>query len=312
MLRWMLLLVAGLCAGLAPAEERAKKVIFIGIDGCRWDAVQAANTPHLDQLVANGFFAHGTEILAPRETPGDTVSGPGWSNLLCGVWPDKHGVIDNSFQGANYDEYPHFFARIKAVRPAAATGSFSNWGPIKDKILRGADEVYSEDAHGAAAYIAADERAANACIDVLRTKQPDVLMLYQGQVDETGHAKGFHPSVPEYRQAIERVDAAIGQVLQTIRDRSTFDSEDWLVLVATDHGGLGTGHGGGRKVDEIRRTFLIVSGPSAKRGRTEEPTYQVDVVATALTHLGIALQPEWKLDGKPVGLKSLDAANRGP
>jgi predicted AlkP superfamily pyrophosphatase or phosphodiesterase len=277
-------------------------VIFIGVDGCRWDAVEAAHTPHLDQLVANGFFAAGTDIIAPRETPGDTVSGPGWSNLLCGVWPDKHGVVDNSFKDSNYKRYPHFFARVKEVRPNAVTASFSNWGPIKEKILSAADEIYTEDAHGMAAYIAADERVADACLAVLRTKQPDVVMLYQGQVDETGHAKGFHPTVPEYRQAIERVDAAIGRVMQTIRQRPTFSQEDWLVLVATDHGGVGLNHGGGRMIDDIRRTFLIVSGASARNGRTEEPTYQVDVVATALTHLGIEPKPEWRLDGKPVGL----------
>jgi len=307
MLRNVYLCVTVCVATLATAAEPVKKVIFFGIDGCRWDAVEAAETPNLDRLVKDGYFAVGTEILAPRETPGDTVSGPGWSNLLCGVWPDKHGVVDNSFKGSNYKEYPHFFARVKEVQPNAVTASFSNWGPIKDRILSAADEVYTEDAHGAVAYIAADTRATDACIDVLRTKQPDVVMLYQGQVDETGHAKGFHPTVPEYRQAIERVDANIGSVLQTIRDRSTFAQEDWLVIVATDHGGLGTNHGGGRKIDEIRRTFLIVSGPSARKGRTEAPTYQVDVVATALSHLGIAPKPEWKLDGKPVGLKQLAA-----
>jgi hypothetical protein len=290
-------------AAFASAAEPVKKVMFIGVDGCRWDAVEVADTPHLDRLVKDGYFAIGTEILAPRETPGDTVSGPGWSNLLCGVWPDKHGVVDNSFKGSNYKEYPHFFARVKEVRPNATTASFSNWGPIKDRILSAADEVYTEDAHGAVAYIAADTRATDACIDVLRTKQPDVVMLYQGQVDETGHAKGFHPKVPEYCAAIERVDDNIGRVLQTIRDRSTFEYEDWLVIVATDHGGLGTNHGGGRKIDEIRRTFMIVSGPSAMKGRTEAPTYQVDVVASALKHLGIEPKPEWKLDGKAVGLK---------
>jgi len=303
MLRCACVWFAVLSATLTAAEP-SKKVIFIGIDGCRWDAVEAAETPNLDQLVKDGFLAIGTEILAPRETPGDTVSGPGWSNLLCGVWPDKHGVVDNSFKGSNYKEYPHFFARLKEVRPHAVTASFSDWGPIKDKILSAADEVYTEDAHGAAGYAEADVRAADACIEALRTKQPDAVMLYQGQVDETGHAKGFHPTVAEYRQAIERVDGSIGRVLKAICERPSFAQEDWLVIVATDHGGVGLNHGGGRKLDEIHRTFLIVSGPSSMKGRTEAPTYQVDVVATALAHLGVMPKPEWKLDGHPVGLRA--------
>lgn len=303
MFRLIGVMVLGLHVSAWSAEP-VKKVLFIGIDGTRWDALEAANTPNIDQLIAKGMLSVGTEIIAPRETKGDTVSGPGWSNLLCGVWPDKHGTIDNSFKGMNYKEYPHFFSRIKEVRPELRTASYSDWGPISKHILSGADESLGEDAHGASGYREADVRLATACAAHLREKNPDVVMLYLGQVDETGHAKGFHPRVPEYIAAIERVDGLIGDVLAAIHARPKVAEEDWLILVGTDHGGIGTGHGGGRDVPEIRRTFMIVSGPSTVRGKLEAQTYQVDHVATALTHLGIALKPEWKLDGRAVGLKA--------
>lgn len=289
------------------AAEPQPKVLFIGIDGCRWDAVEAAKTPHIDALIEQGWLAVGTSILAPRETKGDTVSGPGWSNLLCGVWPDKHGVIDNSFRGSHYDTYPHFFARIKAQRPQAITASFSDWGPIKEKILSAADHTVDLPAHGAADYSKKDAELAAACAEFVRQQPVDVAMLYLGQVDETGHAKGFHPKVPEYIAAIERVDALIGQVREAIAARATLKEENWLILVGTDHGGAGTNHGGGREIPEIHRTFMIVSGAAAKSGRTEDQTYQVDHVATALTHLGIALDPFWQLDGQPRGLKGVTA-----
>ena len=41
-----------------------KKVLFIGIDGCRSDALEAANTPNIDQLIENGLYindVHGTK-----------------------------------------------------------------------------------------------------------------------------------------------------------------------------------------------------------------------------------------------------------
>lgn len=287
------------------SAEPVKKVIFIGTDGTRWDALEAADTPNLDALIAKGALSVGTEIIAPRETKGDTVSGPGWSNLLCGVWPDKHGSLDNSFLRTNYPEYPHFFARIKESQPKLQTASFSDWGPISKNILSQADETVGEDAHGANGYAEADARITKACATHLREKNPDAVMLYLGQVDETGHAKGFHPKVPEYIAAIERVDGLIGEVVAAIKARPTFADEDWLILIATDHGGVGTGHGGGRQVPEIRRTFMLLNGPSVKPGKVEEQTYQVDIVATALTHLGIGLKPEWKLDGRAVALKSV-------
>lgn len=298
------LLVLSLTPTVGSSAGPVRKVLFIGVDGTRWDAVEVARTPNIDALVEQGALSVGTEIIAPRETKGDTVSGPGWSNLLCGVWPDKHGTADNSFKGMNYTEYPHFFARIKAARPELKTASYSDWGPIQSKILSHGDEVVHEDSHGAAAYTDADARLAKACATHIREKNPDAVMLYLGQVDETGHAKGFHPKVPEYIAAIERVDGLIGEVVKAIQARPTIADEDWLVLIATDHGGAGLGHGGGRQNPDIHRTFMIISGPSAVRGKVEEQTYQVDVVATALTHLGIALNPEWKLDGRAVGLKS--------
>ena len=32
-------------------------------------------------------------------------------------------------------------------------------------------------------------------------------------------------------------------------------------------------------------------------------TYLVDVPVTALTHLGVRIDPAWQLDGRPVGLR---------
>jgi predicted AlkP superfamily pyrophosphatase or phosphodiesterase len=304
--KW-LVFVGLLCvAATVWADGPARKVLVIGIDGCRPDAIAAANVPNLKKLMDRGTYCVDTQILAPRETPGDTVSGPGWSNLLTGVWPDKHGVIDNSFKGSNYAEFPHFFVRIKQKVPESLTASFSTWPPVKEKILSGADVAKNFPESGPKNlddYVAGDAQAAQACAELIAKRDPTAVVLYLGQVDETGHRYGFHPKVKEYVNAIETVDGLIGDVLAAIDGRPNLAKESWLVIVCTDHGGVGLGHGGGRKTPEIRDVFLIVSGLAAKGQRHDEPTYQVDVVATVLTHLGIALDPAWKLDGKPVGLK---------
>ena len=302
---WCVLLAVVTAISSAVADE-TRHVLVIGIDGCRPDALAIAETPHLDALIRNGMYFDGTDIVSPdRKNPANTVSGPGWSNLLCGVWPDKHGVVDNKFTEPKYDQFPHFFARLKEARPDAKTASFSDWGPIKDNITRGGDLVVDfsvKDAKGPEAYERGDVASTAACVELLGRENPACVVLYLGQVDENGHAYGFHPSVPPYRNAIERVDGHIGQVMAAIAKRPGAQSENWLVVVCTDHGGTGTDHGGGQKNYDIRRTFLIVSGNAAQKGRSEDATYQVDVVPTLLTHLGVALKPEWGLDGKPVGL----------
>ena len=188
-----LLVVPALCAlysfaaGAAPAEgqqgshAKVKKVLFIGIDGCRFDAIQAADAPHLDQLMADGCYDADCQILGDRYTANDTISGPGWSSILTGVWADKHGVNDNEFKVKHYDQYPHFFARLKEKQPQAFTASFVTWVPIQQHIVSAAD-VAKMFIPVATDYDAVDLLANKAAAKLLAEENPTVVFLYIGQV----------------------------------------------------------------------------------------------------------------------------------
>ncbi len=292
--------------GYAIAAEPAKKVLYIGIDGTRFDAIEKAATPNLDALIANGIHSPTCLILGERYQKNDTISGPGWSSILTGVWADKHGVHDNSFNGRKYEQFPHFFARLKEVRPDAKTASFVTWKPIAEYITSAANvnEQFEEKAKGSVEdYDRYDSQATDAAVQHLSEANPDAVFLYIGQVDVAGHTHGFHPSVPEYVAAIERADKLVGRALAAVKGRKSFADEDWLVVVTSDHGGQGKGHGGGHKIPEILNSVLIVSGPAARRGTFDEQVYLVDAPVTVLAHLGIKPKDEWKLDGRVVGLK---------
>jgi predicted AlkP superfamily pyrophosphatase or phosphodiesterase len=290
----------------AAAEPPARKVLLIGIDGCRPDAIEKAETPNLDRLIRGGAYSTNTSILGPRKTENDTVSGPGWSSIYTGVWADKHGVNDNSFEGRNYGRYPHWFSLLRRARPDAVTASFADWKPIHDHILSGATVAkgVKRELKGPAQWAAADARLAGEAAKYLREADPDAVCVYFGQVDEAGHAKGFHPTVPEYVAAIERVDRHVGELLAAIDGRPNAKNEQWLVIVTTDHGGQGTRHGDGHKVEEIRRVFLIASGPGVKDPGPGRQTYLVDAVPTALAWLGVPIDPKWELDGTAFGVET--------
>jgi predicted AlkP superfamily pyrophosphatase or phosphodiesterase len=288
-------------AAEAPRDAKIKKVLLVGIDGCRFDAVRAANAPNLDALAAAGALSENMLILGDRFQGNDTISGPGWSSILTGVWADKHGVLDNKFPQPNFEKYPHFFRRIKDASPESQTASLVDWEPIQKYIVSAADvaRVFPE----GAGYLSGDEQVEREAVRLLAEDDPAALFVYFGQVDEAGHNHGFHPEVKAYRRAIERVDAHLGRVLAALRGRKNFEGESWLVLVTTDHGGKGLKHGGGHAVPEVLHSFLIVSGPAAAQGKIEGPTYLVDVVPTVLAHLGVRADPEWGLDGRAVGLR---------
>ncbi len=275
-------------------------VLFIGIDGLRTDALLAAESPHLQKLIAEGAFARNTDIIHAGGAAADTVSGPGWSNLLTGVWPDKHGVMNNKFSVKHYNDYPSFLKRFRAARPEAEVAAFVSWPPLLNEGLLTADENCQLLDGEKLGYDVADEQATAAACKLLKEDNPQLLFVYLGQVDETGHKHGFHPAVPEYLAAIKKVDPLVGQLMAAVAERSSKHREDWLTIVATDHGGIGTKHNGGRGIREIRYTFTILHGPSVKHSEIEQATHHVDIAPTALHHLKVLIDPAWKLDGKPI------------
>ena len=287
------------------AQDAVKPhVLVIGIDGLRPDAMQKAKTPNIDALIQNGAVSFQCQILGERYRKNDTVTAPGWSSILTGVWADKHGVQDNSFKAKQFDKYPHFFARIKSQFPSLKTASFLDLPQTNEYVVAHADFQYGYlESVPARSRAGKDSLIATEASKLIAAKDYQAVFVYFGNCDGVGHKKGFHPSVSQYRDVIHQTDSYIGKLLSAIKSRPNHEDENWLILLTADHGGKGTGHSRGQKVPEILNVPFIVSGGAAKRGALVDKTYIVDIATTALTHLGVTIKPDWKLDGKAVGLK---------
>lgn len=310
----LLFLLLGL--GLHSFATQPRKVLIIGIDGTRSDALQQASTPTIDSIVANGLYTWNAWHC------GITVSGPSWSDIMTGVWEGKHGVTSNSYTNSHYDTYPYFVKRAKELKPNLYAVQVTEWAPMSDDVYNdGWDEkIKVPDGEGAPT-----EQAA---ITALQNPNLDALFVYFDAVDLTGHASGFNPNNPNYIAAIEGVDSHLGPILNAMKARPDYANENWLVLLITDHGGIGTGHGGGS--DEERHIWWMGCGsavPHMELAGGDPGTYQLqyqilygvpavdpailanspvqtDIGVTALHHLIYDLgvrpenQPAWNLDGK--------------
>lgn len=299
----LLILALGFTSAAKGSEPAVKKVLLIGIDGCRFDALMYSQAKHLKELASSGAYSDQTDVLGDRKTGAATITGPGWSSAVTGVWADKHGVRDNSFRGENLAAYPSFLQRLTKTRPDASAIAVVSWNPFQKYVFNHGETcrfVLDGDRGG---YAEGDRQVTKTAETILAEQNPDILFAYFGEVDVTGHGYGFHPRSPKYTNAIEAVDEHVGKILTAMRARSTFAKENWLVMVCTDHGGQGRDHGLGEKVPEIRNGFMILNGPAVRPGKIDERTFNVDVAVTALTHLGVAIQPDWKLDGHAVGLR---------
>jgi predicted AlkP superfamily pyrophosphatase or phosphodiesterase len=224
---------------------------------------------------------------------------------LTGVWPEKHGVTDNEFQGKNYEDFPDLFTRIETVRPELETWVAADWLPLVTEdhngpvISEAVDTKHVLDGY-AEGWAEADERIVRLAEAALSGEAPDAMFVYLGNPDETSHE---HRSIGlEYREAIALADQHVGRLVAAVRAQS-HEEEDWLILVSTDHGRTEQGGHGGDSPEE-RTIFYLASGPSVERGPISEPVFIVDVAVTALTHLRVPIDPTWGLDGRAVGLSA--------
>ncbi|MFI6647972.1 alkaline phosphatase family protein [Streptomyces sp. NPDC050529] len=288
---------AAQAAPALPGGISKDKVLIIGMDGLRADRLEAADAPNLKSMMAKGTYAKSLLYTAPMA---GTWSGPGWSTISTGVWPDKHGVTDNSFTGSRFDAYPGLLARLAQEKPGLSTYAAVDWVPLDTSgvITSGADAKLVLPQHDVPndAKIAAEAEA------IIRSRNPDVLFVYFGNVDQIGHTIG---TGPEYMEAITQLDTHVGTLRTAIQARPAYASERWTVIVVTDHGHADAGGHGGSSWEE-RQTFILAQGPGIEAGLRPIDTRLVDVVPTVFKQLGLPVDSAWNLDGKPLQERSGD------
>ncbi|MCA2220193.1 alkaline phosphatase family protein [Nonomuraea aurantiaca] len=254
------------------------------------------------------------EVSSGRVIRSRTDSGPGWSSIATGVWPDRHGVVDNAFTHHQFAKYPDFLTRANAARPDLTTAAFFSWAALAEHGAFGPaiGTRFVLDGY-AITWPTADKQVAAAAENHLASTGADLTFVYLGETDEVAHDLG--PHCPDYTAALHTQDAYLGRFLDAIRGRPTFAGERWTVLVTTDHGHVDEGGHGGTSIEE-RTVFVIAARLSADLGGADLGSADVgsadlggarlagprlvDVGPTALALLGIESDPACDLDGVPL------------
>ena len=84
----------------------------------------------------------------------------------------------------------------------------------------------------------------------------DVIFATLEYSDHAGHSIGYGNDVDEYVGASQQVDREGYKLLQAIYERDSYQEEDWLIIITTDHGGSGSDHGG-QSSEEVNTWFAV-------------------------------------------------------
>ncbi|MCP3902912.1 MAG: hypothetical protein GY715_04680, partial [Planctomycetes bacterium] len=291
--RHAVLAVLVILGSVSALHAQREKVLVIGVDGLGPRGLGPAASANLDALadgswaagyrgaIAAGSFVGG---VVGEPTQQITSSGPGWSSILTGVWVNKHGVSDNSFNGRDFETYPCFFEIVEEDDAARFTASVIQWDPIDTFVIASVDD--GDSAMDYRSLPSGELAVALDAANVLATTDGGVLFVHLDDVDGAGHCCGI--SSAAYQTQVETTDGHVGLMLDAIVARPDFAIEDWLVIIVSDHGHtFNGGHGGQSHLE--RTSTLIVSSKDVSNGYIPGSPSVVDVSATVLTHLGITV-----------------------
>ena len=247
-----------------PEGKTEKKVVIIGYDGCRADIIaEKQENGAINYLLKNGASSNLTYcggVNYPAINTQDTSTAPGWCSIVTGVWADASGVTKNGI--------------TKPVEPKTLMTSL-----VEDGIIDNSAFITKWKGHFTnknSTYIAEKEYCEENNIDVdfmLRKNKSDihtgameeitskdcadfVFIIYE-DTDSAGHDIGFTYNNPKYKEAFNTEDAYGYEVIKAIEARDTYVSEDWLIIVTSDHGGFGTKHG--HESIQERMTFVVMN-----------------------------------------------------
>lgn len=277
------------------AGEKRPMALLIMVDGMRADAVEVDAMPNLLRLREGAWrkgYKAAWSLTGQSDASADPSSAPNHVSIATGVNKTKHGVAKNADLTENaydYATYPTWLKRVVNADSSRKALFVYSWkqdaylGPAEGVEFIGGtiDDTAQTDAINApllAARLASDDA-------------PDATMYFIDTPDHVGHGLGdnFYPMSAAYRKALADVDFYIGMCLDAIASRATFEEEDWLILVTSDHGGYSNQHGTITKGRQANTIPVVIAGTHVSSGRIPGSPYNYDVTASALAHFGVSL-----------------------
>jgi len=266
----------------ALAAQQPAPVVLISIDGMKPEYVtQAAQhglkLPVLRRFLTEGVYAEGVVGVVP------TVTYPSHTTIVTGVWPARHGVLDNTVFDP-FREHPNTWywdfsdihvptlytvADAAGIRTANVGWPVTVNAPIDYNIAEGTQSEHTDKPAGSpyhpadildeigvrpSAGIDEDVTKTAEAVAVLQKFHPGLLLVHLTDLDHQEHEHS--PFSAQANAALETIDAQVGQM-----ERAALASDPHTrIAIVSDHGFLRVDHRSNLNV-LLAREGLIQLGP---------------------------------------------------
>ena len=229
-----------LLSGFKSDKRKAFKnyVVVVSLDAFRWDYGKIYNTPNLNRIASDGVKADRMISSFPTNTF------PNHYSIATGLYPDHHGLINNSFQAPDLGLFYRIGDR-KAVENPAFYGGEPMWATAEKQGAKAASFFWvgSETKVGGIqpkywkkydAAVTFSERIDTVVkwLGYPQEKRPELVNLYFDEPDATSH--DFGPVSKETKLVVERLDSLMGVLRTKLAALPIGDKINLVIL--SDHG----------------------------------------------------------------------------
>ena len=280
-----------------PEKEKFvyKHVVIIGIDGMgAYHTQETANTPNLDSI----FKDYALTDIAQSYNP--VASGPLWLSMFTGISPLKMQVLENTGKESvnkkyadAVEKYGTIFSRMHDTYPDANIASITGYAPMQDIILDNMNYMYKLRGYREWWSTSENTKKAVSYLKQLDTSKPSLTFIYYIEPDSTGHKETWGSE--KFHEALTECDVGLGEIFKVCEEKGML--EDTLFIVATDHGGDGTKHGGIYTAPALNITLGF-------RGKTVNNTKNFnmilrDIAPIVVEAMGLEPCPDWATLNEP-------------
>jgi predicted AlkP superfamily pyrophosphatase or phosphodiesterase len=213
-------------------------VVLVSLDAFRWDYSRMYVTPNLNKLAKDGVRADRMYSSFP------TVTFPNHYSIATGLYPDHHGLINNSFPAPDLGlfyrmgdrtavENPSFYGGepvwVTAEKQGVRSASFFWVG--SEAPVKGTQPTYWKKYDEKVTF---EERIDSVVkwLGYPPDKRPGLVTLYFDEPDHTSHS--FGPESPETGKIVQRMDSLIGVLRMKLADLP--EAKKINLIVLSDHG----------------------------------------------------------------------------
>lgn len=232
-----LIAAAFLLAAVSVSFSGEKKALIYMMDGLRGDMAENLNDPVWQSLKNNTWsdqYRSAWSVDAVNDIYQPPNSAPNHVCIAVGQYARIHKATDNkTFSQYDGDAAPMFLHTLYTRKNIMGVYAFS-WAADRILIPKIPLIVLARD----------DARNNRDLIRILKTdRKPSAFLVFDDAPDHGAHVSGFYPFGDKYFTTVRTSMKRLGDLLDAIKNRPQFKSEDWLIILCSDHGGSGKAHG---------------------------------------------------------------------